>query len=257
MVELSDADRASVRSLFIAWAIASVPGLVWTIVELDRFYGPDKLQGWWFAADGIIQGVFTEAITFGTIGWGILRLASFRYDGHLPLGWFHPLLETYRPASMPGSETTLDRLLLGRQRRSAWRVPVAVTLSVVVTGFLFWLGNPDAFTSFASRDPMGARAPADAVVNAAVVVLATGFAYRRGGLLGCWGIVYGPIVVLTLYHDPGSTTLAVLGGVLESVSYTAWMAVDAYLIGVALRWLVADPPRAIERRVPSRDADPS
>jgi hypothetical protein len=240
MVELSDMDRSSLRGLFVAWAIASVPALIWTVLELNRFYGPENNRAWWYVADSIVQGTFNEAIVFGTIGYALVRLTMVRYEGTLPLGWSHPLLSDYRPAGLPASETALDRTLLGTKRRSAWRVPVGVTLSFLAVGLLFWFTNPNLFDSFASRGPMGNTALANAVVNTIAIVLATAFAYRRGGLIGCWGIIYGPVIVLALYQDPGATVPAVLGGLIESISYTAWMAVHAYLIGIALRWFLPD-----------------
>jgi hypothetical protein len=87
--------------------------------------------------------------------------------------------------------------------------------------------------------------------------MATGFAYRRGGLLGCWGLIYGPVAVLMLYNDAGATAPAILGGLIRRVSYTATMAANAYLVGVAIRWLVADAPGVFRRGDTRSDAEAS
>lgn len=170
-----------------------------------------------------------------------------RYDGNLPLGWLHPLLEDYRPGGLPATETSLDRILLDPDWRTVWRVPVGVTV-VVTIGVLFWYANPSLFTSVTTRAPMGEPPLINPVVNTAAIVLATVFASRRGGLIGCWGMIYGPTVVLVGFTDPVPTAAGVLPMLIQ-VSATAWTAVEAHLIGVGLRWVVTDPPDALDRHL--------
>ena len=84
---------------------------------------------------------------------------------------------------------------------------------------------------------MGGGWPAQTVVITATTLLSAAFAYRNIGLVGCWAIAYGPIVLLGLYASAGAAQEGVLNALLETVSYAGITGTYGFLVGVAAREL--------------------
>jgi hypothetical protein len=234
MVTLSDADRSSMRGLFVAWAIALLPAFLWSVRVYQRS-GIWQSEPWLYT-DRLLQLTITTAIVFGTIGYVLYRAVLLRFDGHIPLGRIHPLLEDHRPPGELATETTLDQVFFGDRPRLSWLLPATLTVGLVTVGLAFQLAAPSTFSSVVERSATGGW-PARTVVYSGAIVLGTLFAYRRGGLLGCWGILYGPMAVVILF---GSTSGFAVEPLVRPISYTATTAAEVFLVGVAIRWLLAD-----------------
>jgi hypothetical protein len=234
MVTVSDAERSSIRGLFIAWSIALLPAILWSVRVYQRsgIWQRDP----WLYTDRVLQLTITTAIVFGTIGYAVYRAVLLRFDGHVPVGDLHPLLDDHRPRGAGGTETALDRVFFGDRPRRSWLVPAALTVGLVAVGVGAQLVAPSAFSAFVDRSAADGW-PARAAVYSGAILLSTLFAYRRGGLVGCWGILYGPMVVVILF---GSTSGLDLEALIRPISYTATTAVELFLVGAAIRWLGTD-----------------